>query len=108
MITENTDILSIPFASQFIYKALLHSIRTNTRVGFINNDQEHPAYKMGAIGNENYSEWDDDSEHNQLYRVMLLLSKSLRKDQSFRPEDHIDTWQDFCRLAVAGSKHPKS
>lgn len=95
---------SIPHAYALIYRALLYSIESNTGNGFQNNDQGHPAYREGAIGLENYSLFGDDSSNNRLYQVMRFLSQNLRECPDFLANEHVDNWQDFCRLVTSSSK----
>lgn len=88
--------ISNPFDDEkyLIFKALIHSIKTSSGIGFINNDQGHPAYEAGAQGDAS-GKWGDSPDKNALFKLLASF------DRSFHSEGpNISTWQAFCAYAV--------
>ena len=76
-----------------IYDALIHAIKTNSGIGFHNNDQGHPAYMSGAEdGSENMG---DTREENKLYQMLVRLSDRYGKSRGVQ----VRNWREFCQLA---------
>jgi hypothetical protein len=79
-----------------IYDALIHAIKTNSGIGFHNNDQGHLAYMTGA---ENGSEdMGDTREENRLYQMLVRLSDRYGKSSGVQ----VRNWREFCQLAQDG------
>jgi len=94
---------SFDYGDRYVmYRALLHAIRSNLGYGFLNNDQGHPAYRLGP--NDEYSDggMGDSPEENALFKMMQELSASLKPSGEIREDDMIVTWADFCHLAIDG------
>jgi hypothetical protein len=83
-----------------LYRALLHSVKTNQGHGFHNDDQGHPAYRLGTQTGE--GGMGDTPKDNAMFRMMRELSLSIESAGEFRKEDIVASWQDFCRLATEG------
>ena len=84
-----------------IYSALLYSIRAVSGRGFVNRDQGHLAYRLGANGDiPEFGSMGDHPETNRLYKMMLALSEVLKDHQGLNRSDLVLSWQEFCRLAV--------
>jgi hypothetical protein len=56
-----------PHERVIVYKSLIHAIGTNSGIGFVNNDQGHPAYKLGATGEIDREAWGDAPEDNIMF-----------------------------------------
>ncbi len=89
-----------------IFRALARSIETNSGIGFQNADQGHPAYVVGAKGEEFDSDrvatWGDGPEQNQLLKLLQSFDRSYHEDG---PD--LSTWQKFCSYAVAAYNRSK-
>jgi hypothetical protein len=79
-----------------LYEALIHAMRTNSGIGFYNNDQDHAAYRMGASGSIDSQTWGDSPEENELFQMVLALSNEL--GEAAKPQ--VSCWEHFCKLAV--------
>jgi len=77
-----------------IYHALVRSIETNSGMGFLNVDQGHPAYVLGASGKES-KEMGDSPGQNRLFKLLASFDREFHE----HIED-LSTWQKFCTLAV--------
>lgn len=89
------------FAGDIIYSALIHSIRSNSGIGF-HNEQGHPAYLMGKDGHIDFHMWGDSPDHNRLFKMVCELSKQYGNSE-------ISNWQQFCELAYnAYLEHTKN
>jgi hypothetical protein len=82
-----------------LYTALVHAVETNSGIGFLNNDQRHPAYMMGANGEVDHGTWGDSPDANDFYRMLVELAPTAGEE---RPRV-ITTWEEFCKLAVGAS-----
>ena len=81
-----------------IYGALIHAIKSNSGIGFRNNDQGHPAYMIredGSLPTEMGKIMGDSPDGNDLYKILHSLTASLG-EIAHTP---IRSWSDFCRLA---------
>ena len=97
---ENMEIID----RYLIYQGLLNLVKSNSGVGFHNNDQGHTAYQVGCKGKWDYEQWGDSPDRNRLYKMMHELSVALNETQFEAPT--ITEWGDFCLLAVeAYDKH---
>jgi hypothetical protein len=85
-----------PLERVIVYKSLIHAINTNSGIGFVNKDQGHPAYRMGAVGEIDYSAWGDSPQENTMFDLVSTLSAVLGNSE----EPRIETWEEFCILAV--------
>lgn len=87
-----------------LYEAMLHAIRTDFRIGFMNQDRDHPVYHLGADGETMARK--DGPEHNVIYQVMHEISKCELVDEgkTLTINDPVYCWQDFCRLVLASNK----
>ena len=65
-----------------LYEALIHAMRTNSGIGFYNNNQGHAAYRMGASGSIDSQTWGDSPEENELFQWYLLCQTNLAKQPS--------------------------
>jgi len=86
-----------------VYHALVHAIRTNSGIGFHNNDQGHPAYFHGAETGEGGS--GDSPDENWMYKTLAEICR--HRD----PPDNlprIDSWKTFCQLAVQGYRDSRT
>jgi len=90
-----------PLERVIVYKSLIHSIESNSGIGFVNNDQGHPAYRMGAVGETDRERWGDVPEENTMFQLVSTLSAVL--GDSERPR--IESWEDFCKLATESYDH---
>ena len=97
---------------KLIYLGLLCLVKSNSGVGFANNDQGHLAYAIGRDGSFDYDQWGDSPECNKLFKLMQALSLELSAaelDNSSEISDYIFSWSDFCSLAYAAlTKKPPS
>ena len=80
---------------EIIYKALVHMIDSNTGTGFINDDQGHPAYILGASGSVDAGKWGDTPERNILFKLVSSLCEQL---PGIEPD--LSTWERFCSFAT--------
>ena len=55
-----------------MYKALPHAVRTNSGIGFHNNDQGHPVYRVGARGKE-FDHIGDSPADNVMFHLLRAL-----------------------------------
>jgi hypothetical protein len=78
-----------------IFKALTHSIRSNSGIGFHNSDQGHPAYELGAQGADSAA-WGDSPERNCLFQLLTSFDPTYHEDEG----PNLSTWQRFCAFAV--------
>jgi hypothetical protein len=85
-----------PIERVIVFKSLIHAIKTNSGIGFHNNDQGHPAYRMGIIGEIDLKTWGDSPEQNTMFQLLSTLSAVL--GESERPR--IESWEEFCGFAV--------
>jgi hypothetical protein len=84
-----------------LYKGLLDSVRAATGRGFVNGDQGHLAYRLGANGDiSEFGSMGDHPETNRLYKMMLASSEALKDQPGLNRSDLVLSWQEFCRLAV--------
>jgi hypothetical protein len=93
-----------------IYQGLLCLVKSNSGVGCCNNDQGHPAYKMGKEGKQDHATFGDSPERNALFKMMHGLSVELCQsdsDDSSEIGDYIYSWQDFCRIAYEAYERAK-
>ena len=87
-----------------IYAALIHAIKTNSGIGFYNNDQGHPAYLMGAAdGRRDEQTWGDSPERNRLYKMLVALSETFGRSCGVQ----IVNWRSFCQLAYESYQKAK-
>ena len=78
-----------------IFKALVRMIETNTGIGFLNGDQGHPAYTLGAQGVVDPVAGGDSPENNRLFNLLASF------DQEFHDGGpNLSTWEKFCTFAV--------
>lgn len=85
-----------------IYDALIHSIDTNSGIGFHNNDQGHIAYLTGAKdGSHDYEQWGDSPENNRLFKMLVCLSG----DRGDSHSAQIRNWREFCERAYNAYRH---
>ena len=90
MISNPTDM-----EKYLIFKALVRIIETNTGTGFLNEDQGHPAYTLGAQGKVDPVAGGDSPEKNRLFKLIASF------DQGFQDEGpDLSTWEKFCAFAV--------
>ncbi len=80
---------------ELIYKALVHMIDSNTGTGFINADQGHPAYILGASGRVDVDTWGDSPGRNILFKLVSSLCEQL---PGIEPD--LSTWEKFCSFAT--------
>jgi hypothetical protein len=95
---------------QLLYRGLLSLVQSNSGFGFCNNDQGHPAYKIGRDGTVNYAQWGDSPDRNRLFRLMHALSVELSEaeiDSSSELGDYVFSWADFCILAYSAYERHK-
>lgn len=86
---------------QIIWECLIHAIRTNSGIGFINNDQGHPAYIVGADENSGRG-MGDSPKKNKLYQMLLDLSEDYGQEGTrFR------NWREFCKFAIDSANAAK-
>ncbi|QDU78440.1 hypothetical protein Pla110_01410 [Polystyrenella longa] len=84
--------------TRIVYDALIFAVRNNSKIGFQNGDQGHPAYM--PVGNtdeeaNNHEELGDSPQNNALYNLLHALNKVLGDSADPR----INSWEDFCTLA---------
>ena len=90
MISKPTD-----DAKYLIFKALVRMIETNSGTGFLNGDQGHPAYALGAQGEIDPVAGGDSPENNDLFKLLASF------DQEFHDEGpDLSTWEKFCTFAI--------
>ena len=80
-----------------IFRALVRMIKTNSGDGFLNSDQGHPAYLLGAQGKVNPVAGGDSPEQNTLFKLLASF------DQTYHgvvPNPDLSTWQKFCAFAI--------
>ena len=92
------------YQKELIYLGLLQLVKNNTGIGFLNNaDQGHPTYVLGAKGEDPIAGHNDSSGKSKLFQMLQSLSQDLVKNGCDTAEvinNQIETWQDFCKLAV--------
>jgi len=76
-----------------IYLTIIHAIKTNSGVGFVNGDQGHLAYLSGAKGEIGHG---DSPDENNLFQVLSKLSHKFYGDVPF----DLTTWEGFCLFAT--------
>ena len=98
------------FSARYIlFDSLLNSIKSNSGNGFHNNDQGHPAYRIGCDEDIEIKDHGDTPERNELFKMMRELSESLEGCTDFSPDDFVTKWSDFCKMATdAYDKHNSS
>ena len=85
------------------FRALVEMIESNSGVGFVNADQGHPAYAMGARrGKIDAVTGGDSPEDSCLFKIL----------QRFGPEHHeqiqdLRTWSKFCSFAFAATRRSR-
>ena len=82
-----------------IYQALMHAVERNSGIGFHNTDQGHPDYTLAANG-EPAVRPADGPESNRVFQMLRELSHSDEIRSLYPGRPRIETWQDFCLLAV--------
>ena len=86
-----------------IYQSLLNSVRTNTGIGFHDNDQGHlAAYLHSSALKSKIDKSTGWPEYNELYIMMKELSDSLKDCEDIEANDLVPCWTEFCLLAVEG------
>ena len=97
--THGDDFMTIDLNQEqmMIYESLIHAIKTDSGIGFENNDQGHPAYMVHEDGSTSNG-MGDSPEENRLYQLL----RSLSEDFGERTHTPIRSWVDFCRLASDG------
>lgn len=98
MSSAETAFTSFSFAE----KKLLYLVASNSGYGFCNNDQGHPAYKIGQSGDFDFAQWGDSPECNILFKMMHSLSCDLQAaelDESSEISQYVYCWADFCNFA---------
>lgn len=85
-----------------IYKGLKKLIEMNTGEGFVNADQGHPAYTMGADGKIDKNQLGDSPDSNALFKILKEISQELKNkyDTSYNWWYDFTTWEKFCKFAV--------
>ena len=90
------DLANLGRSERFvIYSALLHSVKTNTGIGFHNCDQESPAYCDGRNGDTDYNKLGDSPAHNELYQMMKAIAPTLVESGEFAVSDLVTDWATF-------------
>ena len=92
MISDPTD-----DEKYLIFSALIRMIKTSSGEGFLNDDQGHPAYTLGAQGTVDPVAGGDSPEENTLFKLLASF------DQTYHgvvPNPDLSTWQKFCAFAV--------
>ena len=92
MISDPTD-----DEKYLIFSALVRMIKTSSGEGFLNDDQGHPAYTLGAQGKVDAVMGGDSPEENTLFKLLASF------DQTYHgvvPNPDLSTWQKFCAFAV--------
>jgi hypothetical protein len=84
-----------------VYEALVFSVQRNTGIGFYNSDQGHAVYEDGARGESSSLQHLDSPETNELFQLLRCIERELGESC---PDPQIDTWESFCKLAVAAAK----
>ena len=82
-----------------VYQGLKKLIEVNSGNGFVNCDQGHPFYRMGATGKP--GDLNQDPERNTLYRMLRELSGILSPscgDLTWWYD--FSEWKDFCQFAI--------
>ena len=84
-----------------LFKSLLNSIKSNSGLGFHNSDQGHPDYLRGCDENIDITDPHyDNPNRNELFKMLLELSESLKDCPDFNHEDFITKWSEFCKIAT--------
>ena len=92
MISDPTD-----DEKYLIFSALVRMIKTSSGEGFLNGDQGHPAYTLGAQGKVDPVMGGDPPEENTLFKLLASFDQTYR---SVVPNPDLSTWQKFCAFAV--------
>lgn len=85
-----------------VYRALIHLVTSNSRIGFHNGDQGHCFYTAGANGDAWPSPDADSPERNRLYQMIQQARAAAGDDLQERlgGTPDVPDWQTFCQLAV--------
>lgn len=83
-----------------IYSSFLYMVKSNSGIGFLNEDQGHPAYVLGREDKADYEKLGDLPEKNELYQMMKELSVFFGDSSDFSREDLVFSWSDFCKMAA--------
>ena len=84
-----------------VYDALIHAVKTNSGIGFYNQDQGHPAYLAGA--EDGSRDQGDSPQENELYKMFVILSEKYGRLK----QTPVSNWRQFCQLAVDGYTRAK-
>lgn len=95
-----------PVSRYLIYRSLLNSVRSDSGLGFQNDEQGHLAYRGGAMGVVPDATIGDHPDQNRLYKMMRELSDTLKDNPDLRRSDLVLSWQDFCKMAVESHDAP--
>jgi len=101
---------SLPLRAKYlIYDALVQCVQSGSSVGFHNCDQGHIAYALGAESKVDAKMWGDSPDDNLMFQLMRELSMYFVKHEQDRPSNAplVLTWEDFCRMALAGYEAKK-
>jgi len=109
---DRSPFASLEFSEKaMIYQGLLSLVKSNSGIGFCNNNQGHPAYAIGREGKFDYATWGDSPDRNRLFKMMHRLSVELCKaelDGSSEIGDYVFSWSDFCNIAYASYERAKN
>ncbi|HEX9912625.1 MAG TPA: hypothetical protein VGB01_05175 [candidate division Zixibacteria bacterium] len=83
-----------------IYSSFVYIVKSNSGIGFLNEDQGHPAYILGRESKNDYEKFGDSPEKNELYKMMKELSEFLKDSLDFSRKDLVFSWSDFCKMAT--------
>ena len=100
MISDPTD-----DEKYLIFRALVRTIKTNSGDGFLNSDQGHPAYVLGAQDKVDAVMGGDSPEKNTLFKLLESF------DQTYHgvvPNPDLSTWQKFCAFAVDANNRERN
>ena len=71
MISDPTD-----DEKYLIFRALVRMIKTSSGEGFLNHDQGHPAYTLGAQGEVNPVAGGDSPKKNTLFKLLASFDQT--------------------------------
>lgn len=83
-----------------IYSSFVFIVKSNSGIGFQNEDQGHPTYILGREGKYDDEKLGDSPEKNELYQMMKELSEFFKDSSDFNREDLVFSWSDFCKMAT--------
>ena len=87
----------LPLDASLLYECVIHAIKTNSGIGFHNNDQGQLAYVGGTLGMSDVT-LGEVADENELFSLLNRLAEIVNKDSKTGVK--VYSWPEFCQMAV--------